>query len=55
MLTQFSNHYCNPKIQLKSNRKRQTSTLLLNHCHPNESADFAAAISRASSGDADPL
>ena len=32
------------------------SSLLLNHCHPNEFADFAAAISRASSGDAtDPL
>jgi hypothetical protein len=28
---------------------------VVNYYHPKESADFAAAISRASSGDADPL
>ena len=29
--------------------------IISNHFHPNESADFAAAKLRASSGDADPL
>ena len=34
---------------------RPAYCILLSHLHPNEAADLAAAISRASFGDADPL
>ncbi len=44
-----------PYLKLHSDESSDKYKFVVNYYHPKESADLAAAKSRASSGDADPL